>query len=117
MTLAEMLVSELSRRRCTQRSLALQIGVSPQTIANVLRGSRPDLSTVYKLSQVLDEPLGVLLQVAGLAPWIDLNRDRGIVPMVDDWPTLKVLQMMRSFPKTRKRRALQMLELLAEDEY
>ena len=114
MTLGELVREELRRQRRSQRSLALEIGVSPMTVGNVLKGSQPDLTTIYKLSRFLHEPIGILIQAAGIAPWLDSGAEQTVLPMVDDWPTLKVLHLMRGFTKERRRRVLRIVELLDE---
>jgi len=99
----------------TQRAVALQIGVSPQTIANILKGARPDFSTLQKLSQFLGEPVGLLAKIAGLAPSIDLETERLVSSLGDDWATLKMLNIMRRLPGDKRKRLLQAVELILED--
>ena len=115
MTLAERLVGELQRTGRTQRQVALELGLSPQTIANVLHGMRPDMHTLYKLSRFLQEPYGVLLQISGIAPWLDLEQEQAVQQMVEDWPTLQILRLVRELPRERRQRLLQLIQLWLED--
>lgn len=117
MTLAEMLQAELRRTRRTQRSVALEVGLSPQTIANMLRGTRPELPTLSKLSRFLQEPLAVLLQASGLAPWLDIEQEQVLEPMVDDWPTLQILRIVRRLSREQRKRILQLLQLWLDDRH
>jgi transcriptional regulator with XRE-family HTH domain len=114
-SLAEMVASQLEKTGMTQRAVALQIGVSPQTIANILKGARPDFSTLQKLSQFLGEPVGLLAKIAGLAPSIDLETERLVSSLGDDWATLKMLNIMRRLPGDKRKRLLQAVELILED--
>src|SRR5579872_4294816 len=91
--LAELVAAELRRRGRSRRWLARQVGVSPQTINEVVCGRRPGLTTLRKLSNFLGEPLPVLLQIAGLAPETNFVIPEGVVPVSRDWPTLKTLRI------------------------
>ncbi|MDE3075290.1 MAG: helix-turn-helix transcriptional regulator [Chloroflexota bacterium] len=113
--LADMIDAELHRRRRSRRWLAREIGVASQTINNVVNGSRPDVSTLCKLSQFLGEPMGLLMQLARLAPGIDLGPDQFVAPHANDWPTLQVLRLVGNLPYPSRKRLLQMIELWVED--
>ena len=114
-SLAEMLAAQLEQTGLTQHAVAVRIGVSPQTIANILKGTRPDVRTLHKLSQFLGEPVGLLMKAAGLTPSIDLDEEQLVSTLGDDWATLKMLSIMRKLPKDRRRRLLQMAEIFTED--
>lgn len=115
-SLADMLAAQLEKTGMTQRAVALQIGVSPQTIANILKGARPDVTTLQKLSQFLGEPVGLLMKLVGLTPSIDLDEEQLVSTLGDDWATLKMLGMMRKLPKERRKRLLQLAEIFVEDQ-
>jgi transcriptional regulator with XRE-family HTH domain len=115
-SLAEMLAAQLEKTGMTQRAVALQIGVSPQTIANILKGARPDVSTLHKLSQFLGEPVGLLMKLVGLTPSIDLDEEQLVSTLGDDWSTLKMLGIMRKLPKDRRKRLLQLAEIFVDDQ-
>ena len=114
-SLSQILATRLEEAGMTQRAVALQIGVSPQTIANVLKGARPDVTTLHKLSQFLGEPIGLLMKMAGVAPSVDLEAEQLVSSLGDDWATLKMLSIMRRLPRERRKRVLQMIEIYAED--
>ena len=116
MTLAEMVQAELQRTGRTQRSVTLEVGLSPQTIANVIHGSRPDFMTLCRLSRFLQEPLAVLLQVSGLAPWLDIEQEQVLQPMVDDWPTLEIVRIVRRLTREQRKRILRLLQLWLDDQ-
>ncbi len=113
--LGEMVAVELRRRGRSRRWLARQIGVSPQTINEVVCGRRPGLTTLRKLSNFLGEPLPVLLQIAGLAPATDFVMPDGVLPAAGDWPTFKTLRIMHGLPLPTKRRLLRVIEVWLED--
>jgi len=113
MILAEIVSVELSRTGHSRRWLARKIGVSPQTVNNMVNGMRPDLVTVWKLSQFLREPIGLLLNAAGITPSIDTSDER-VVTLADDWATVKAVSIMRSLSADHRRRILQLVELFVE---
>ena len=113
--LAEMVAAELARRGRSRRWLAQQLGVSPQCVNNIVNGERPAVQTLRKLSLLLHEPLGVLMQLAGIAPVAELTVHEGEVPLADDWPTLRMQRIMRALPHATRTRLLQVIELWVED--
>ena len=110
MTLAEIVSVELNRTGHSRRWLARKIGVSPQTINNLVNGLRPDLVTVWKLSQFLREPIGLLLNAASLATSMEITDDR-VVTVADDWPTTRTLRLLRALPHEDRMRVLRIVEL------
>ena len=117
MTLADMLLSELKRARRTRRSVALQIGLSPQTVNNIAKGARPDLLTLCKLSQFIHEPLGLLMRAAGLVAAVDLAAEQNANTLLgDDWCTVQTVRLMRSLSKEERQRLFRIAELLVGEQ-
>ena len=113
--LAELVATELARRGRSRRWLARRLGVSPQCVNNIVNGERPAVQTLRKLSNFLHEPLGLLMQLAGIAPAEELAVYEGVVPVADDWPTLRMLRIMRGVSHATRARLLQVIELWLED--
>jgi len=111
-TLAEMVSQHLQQTGRSQRWLAREMGVSPMTITNLLRGGRPDVQTLEKLARLLDRPLSVLLQVVGLlAPAADPNEEELLKLLGEDWETLELVNILRRLRKPERERVLQLVKV------
>ena len=103
--LGELVSVRLREMGHSQRWLAREIGVSAQTINNLVRGSgRPDVVTLEKLSGFLDQRLPVLLRLVGLARDEDVVDDQIDRAVGGDWAMLEMLRLMRGlYPEEKKR--------------
>jgi len=110
-SLAEMVAGQLKQTGRSQRWLAREMGVSPMTITNILRGGRPDVQTLEKLTGFLDRSLSVLLQVTGLTPAADPNEEELLKLLGDDWDTLELVNILRRLPKPERERVLQLVKV------
>jgi transcriptional regulator with XRE-family HTH domain len=117
MTLAEMLALELERTGRSCRSVALEIGLSPQTLNNLVKGRRPDFETLCRVGRFIHEPLGLLMVAAGLTPAIDLEAERAADSLLgDDWCTVQLVRLMRRMSHEHRKRLVQLVELFVEPE-
>lgn len=111
-TLAEMVSQHLQQTGRSQRWLAREMGVSPMTITNILRGGKPDVQTLEKLARLLDRPLSVLLQVVGLlAPTADPSEEELLKLLGDDWETLELVNILRRLHKPERERVLHLVKV------
>ena len=109
--LAELVSVRLHESGHSQRWLAREIGVSAQTISNLVRGGRPDVVTLEKLSPFLDQRLPVLLRLVGLARDEDVADDQIDRVVGGDWAMLEMLRLMRGLPPAEKKRLVQIARL------
>ena len=112
--LADMIQNELPRRGRSVRWLAHQIGVSPQTANNLGHGIRPHLTTLCKLSPFLEQPPSSLIRLTGLAPQDQFGPEEDCDCLTGDWPSSRVLGVMRQLPYEGRKRILRLVELFAE---
>lgn len=55
-----------------------------------------------------------MVNAAGLLQSMDVT-DARIVTVTDDWSTIRTVRIMRSLPPRQRRRILQVIELLADE--
>ena len=115
-TLADMVSTRLKETGRSQRWLAREIGVSPQTVTNIIRGIRPDMATVERLAGFLNVPVSSLMRATGLAPKVDFAQEELVKVLGDDLSTLEIVNLVRRLPEREKRRAYRLLKIhLGED--
>lgn len=106
-----MVATRLRESGQSNRWLAKEIGVSAQTINNVVNGQRPDVATLEKLAQFLDQPLNVLLRLVGMVP-AEHREEREIERLFgDDWAAFEMINLMRGLNAEEKQRLLQIAKL------
>ncbi len=111
MALAELVSERLRESGHTRKWLAQEIGVSPQTITNVLSGVRPDISTLEKLSKFLGEPMTKLLQLLGVLPTEHAEEEELVRILGDDWRVMEMVTLMQGMNPEEKQRLLEVARL------
>ena len=115
-TLADMVSTRLKETGWSQRWLAREIGVSPQTVTNILRGIRPDMATLERLAGFVNVPVSSLMRATGLVPKVDFAQEELVKVLGDDLSTLEIVNLVRRLPEREKRRAYRLLKIhLGED--
>ena len=111
MALADMVSARLEETGQLRRWLAREIGVSPQTINNLLKGMRPDVATLEKLAKFLDQPLNLLLRLVGMVP-AEHREEKEVERLFgDDWAVFEMINLMRGLNPEEKKRLLQIAKL------
>jgi len=93
------LIAGLGKDRAGVAFLAREIGVSAQTVTNMLRGLRPDLATLEKVSRFLNVPVSALMGATGLAPRTDFAQAELVKVLGDDLSTLEIVNLVRRLPE------------------
>lgn len=111
MALADLVGERLRESGHTRKWLAKEIGVSPQTITNVLSGIRPDVVTIEKLSRFLNEPMSKLLQLVGVLPADHLEEEEMVRILGDDWRLMEMITLMKGMTADEKQKLLEIARL------
>jgi len=111
MALAELVSERLKETGHTRKWLADEIGVSPQTITNLLSGIRPDIATLEKLSRFLEEPMTKLLQLLGVLPTEHAEEEELVRILGDDWRLMEMVTLMKGMNAEEKQKLLEVARL------
>jgi transcriptional regulator with XRE-family HTH domain len=109
--LAALVADRLQEMDRSRRWLAERIGVSPQTINNLMHGGRPDVVTLSKLAVWLDRPLPALLRLVGLSQASDVPEGELDWLAGEDWTLLEMVNLMRPLSLDQKTRLLKIAKL------
>ena len=109
--LAALVADRLQDVNKSRRWLADHIGVSPQTINNLMHGGRPDVVTLSKLSAWLDRPLPVLLRLVGLSQTTEAPEGELDWLAGEDWTLVEMVNLMRPLSLEQKTRLLKIAKL------
>ena len=109
--LAELTSLRLQEMGQSRRWLAREIGVSPQTINNLVNGWRPDVVTLVKLSPFLGQRLPVLLRLVGLAHDEDIGEEEMDRVFGGDWAMLEMVRLIPGLQPAEKKRLVQITRL------
>ena len=111
MVLAKMVSTRLRETGHSQRWLAQEIGVSPQTINNVLRGVQPQVETLEKLSHFLEQPLAALLHLVGVIQSKQLDKEELARLVGNDLSIFEMVSLIQALSAEDRDRVLQLVKV------